>query len=316
MPNTFSIKDYSGVLETGVAIALHRAGINVYTTRGKMIIPDVTDLSEEQEFQKVRPRVGLQFKFQEGRKQYFRLKGIKPEAGFVPDKSGLGVMQVTLATVPDFSQHSAYIGRIRFMFDTIATELEQIFDGNYFIQSIVEEQTDNEIFQEDGAFVSKLQFKVRFSMNLEYKCTDTVSELLGTVTPIISAAEPIAQFGNFEAGNYFVVYRTGAMKYNGGANFQINRSADDHEFKVIHSQGISILDAPGNSQQYFAEVDCVAANVGAETEPFAHTGGQIGVYLQDAPYNDNIGGNENPTFELYRITTVCGFVDQQITLAA
>ncbi len=269
---------------------------------------------DEQELQEDRPRVELQFTDEEGRGQFFILPGTQPEAGFVPDIARVGSMELLLITKADFTEHSKFVGKIRRQFYQMAKALNAILNTKFFLQNVTSLQTTPGIHPEEGAFYSNLKFSYRYSFKPIYRCDDSLGDLLGTVTPLISAATPIAQFGNFEAGNYKVVYRTGAMKYNGGSNFQINRTADDHEFKVIHSQGVGLFTAPGNSQQYFAEVDCVAANAGAESATFAHAGGQIGVYLQDAPYNDNIGGNQNPTFELYRVITTCGFVDQTVEI--
>jgi hypothetical protein len=107
----------------------------------------------------------------------------------------------------------------------------------------------------------------------------------------------VVEFGTYPAGTYRVTYSAGAMRYGPGlTQWKLNASVS-YGFRVVHSGGTEI-EGPGNSYTGYntiAEVE--AANAGAYVE-FTHTGGTIGVRLEDTPIDDNTPGTPSPTFLL------------------
>lgn len=122
-------------------------------------------------------------------------------------------------------------------------------------------------------------------------CTDAV---LGTVTPNIFN-RLVTSFGTFPAGQYRVEYLTGACRYF-GTPYVLNFD-DTFCFRIRHSGGTE-LKGPGTVDGPFGtQAACELANALAFVE-FSHTGGAIGMWLDDYPTIDNSSGNPNPTFQL------------------
>lgn len=117
--------------------------------------------------------------------------------------------------------------------------------------------------------------------------------------------ETIAWFSsgeNFPAGDYKVEYVNGALKYNPSFDWQLNYSAA-HGYYITFNGGTSIINAPGDTNAYGTQAALEAANAG-QFVTFHHSGGKIGMYLFDDPYGDNLGGDPNPTFRLYKICEI------------
>ncbi len=123
------------------------------------------------------------------------------------------------------------------------------------------------------------------------------TETIATIVPSITDATPVS-FGTHVVGHYRVVYVTGAMSYHSTFGWQINRVADNHQFEIVTPNGETT--GPGLSTSYASQALCIAANLanGGQAVEFDHPGGDISMYLHDAPYNDNQPGTPNPTFAL------------------
>jgi hypothetical protein len=113
------------------------------------------------------------------------------------------------------------------------------------------------------------------------------------------------------AGTYVVSYVDGCMKYSAGQGWTVNAYADgsDGWWLIGASTDDKKLVLPGNigfqvgAGGFAMFEDCVAASTAARPETFEHAGGQLGIWLQDSPYTDNLAGEggRNPKWSLVRI---------------
>jgi hypothetical protein len=109
------------------------------------------------------------------------------------------------------------------------------------------------------------------------------------------------------AGHYRVTYVDGCMKYSSSQGWTINAYANGPDtLYVVQAANAPIAPAPGTigffvNQGAFAAFDaCVAANQNDAPLEFDWAGGPIGLWLEDAPYTDNVGGENgrDPTYRL------------------
>lgn len=130
-------------------------------------------------------------------------------------------------------------------------------------------------------------------------CEDIV---FNTVTPYIFSSE-IQWFSgdssDFPEGLYEVRYVEGAMKYNGSFGWSVNYSVTAG-FLVKYNDGANEVSAVVITGDFVNQAAAEAANAGQKVQ-FTHTGGKIGIYLKDSPYNDNVEGDPNPTFTLVKV---------------
>lgn len=128
-----------------------------------------------------------------------------------------------------------------------------------------------------------------------------------SVTPTIES-DAVTYFNSgfhWPAGNYRVEYIEGALKYNPAFNWGLNDSTA-HCFRVVHNNGTASIMGPALDFQRFATQALLEAHNTGQVVEFVHTGGTIGVFLDDFPYEDNIAGDPNPTF---RLSKICGEVE-------
>lgn len=96
---------------------------------------------------------------------------------------------------------------------------------------------------------------------------------------------------NFAAGDYVVSYVTGACDLNAsGMDWAATRA-----FHVTDGAGNDV--GFPSTTSYNSQAEAEAAEAGT-TLTFHHLGGQIGMYLMDNPYSDNVAGSPNPTFSI------------------
>lgn len=111
------------------------------------------------------------------------------------------------------------------------------------------------------------------------------------------------------AGRYRATYVDGCMKYASSQDWTIHAYAGGEPFGwwfVGETSGTKIVPPPGTvgysaANGAFANFeDCVAANLALPPLEFDFAGGQIGVWLQDSPYTDNLAGQDgrNPKWQL------------------
>ena len=108
-------------------------------------------------------------------------------------------------------------------------------------------------------------------------------------------------------GRYRVSFEDGCMKYNAAFTWTVNSVlGGDGWWLVGESTGDRVLLLPGlggllpgmGGFTDFAE--CVKANRALEPKEFEWKGGKLGIYLNDAPYDDNGAGEggRNPKWKL------------------
>lgn len=110
------------------------------------------------------------------------------------------------------------------------------------------------------------------------------------------------------AGTYRLTYVDGCMKYGSGQGWTVNAYANgtDAWWLVGATTADKILVLPGtagyapDAGAFSDFASCVAASLLSAPVTFTHTGGVLGVWLQDSPYSDNTAGQDdrNPTWRL------------------
>jgi hypothetical protein len=132
-----------------------------------------------------------------------------------------------------------------------------------------------------------------------------------------ATADDLALFGTeayfngglpIPAGDYRITYVDGCMKYGSGQGWTVNAYANgsDGWWLVGATTTDKILVLPGTvgyasgSGAFDVFADCVAASHLSAPVTFTHTGGVLGVWLQDSPYSDNTAGEDdrNPSWRL------------------
>jgi len=113
------------------------------------------------------------------------------------------------------------------------------------------------------------------------------------------------------AGTYEMQYIDGCMKYGGGQGWTVNAydggccswwlvGATTTDKKIVPPGTIGY--APG-AGAFAAFEDCVTASKLKPPKVFNHSGGPLGIWLQDVPYSDNLAGvdGRNPKWRLTRL---------------
>lgn len=132
-----------------------------------------------------------------------------------------------------------------------------------------------------------------------------------------------ADGGTLPAGNYEIAYVDGCMKYSSAQDWTVNAYGEDagtqdHWFLVDGPGGQTgttyILTPPGTTgylQQngaYATFTDCVTGNLQLDQpRDFVFDGGQLGLWLGDNPYSDNVAGDNgrNPKWSLTLVGQPC-----------
>jgi len=114
------------------------------------------------------------------------------------------------------------------------------------------------------------------------------------------------------AGTYRLTYVDGCMKYGSGQGWTVNAYANgtDAWWLVGATPSDKILVLPGtagyapDAGAFSDFASCVSASLLSPPVTFTHTGGVLGVWLQDSPYSDNTAGEDdrNPTWRLDGVT--------------
>lgn len=115
------------------------------------------------------------------------------------------------------------------------------------------------------------------------------------------------------AGHYRVTFRDGCMKYNYIFPWTVNsNSGTDGWWLVGESTDDRILVLPGTAgvtpfDGYFDFEACVSANQALDSVEFDFEGGRLGIWLNDAPYDDNQAGEggRNPAWDLTLLVEEC-----------
>jgi hypothetical protein len=110
------------------------------------------------------------------------------------------------------------------------------------------------------------------------------------------------------AGTYRLTYLDGCMKYGSGQGWTVNAYADGRDgwWLVGATTSDKILVLPGtigyapDAGAFSDFASCVAASLLSPPVTFTHTGGVLGIWLQDSPYSDNTAGenDRNPSWRL------------------
>lgn len=117
------------------------------------------------------------------------------------------------------------------------------------------------------------------------------------------------------AGRYRVTYVDGCMKFNVLQPWTVNQNVGvgtDGWYLVGNSKSERVLLLPGTDVilpflGYGDFAACVAGNLQQPPKEFDFAGGKLGVYLNDAPYTDNLSGEagRNPKWELTLLVDKC-----------
>ncbi len=110
------------------------------------------------------------------------------------------------------------------------------------------------------------------------------------------------------AGHYRVTYVDGCMKYSSSQAWTVNAYANGPDTLYLVTSGNTVIaPVPGTvgfypNQGGFTSFDaCVNANLASDAPyEFDFAGGELGLWLADGPYTDNVPGpnGRNPTYRL------------------
>ncbi len=114
------------------------------------------------------------------------------------------------------------------------------------------------------------------------------------------------------AGTYMVSYEDGCFKYGAGQGWTVNaypKGGCCHWWIIGNTTNDKLEQAPGTigfavgSGAFAAFQDCVNASKLSAPVTIQHTGGKLGIWLQDSPYTDNTPGENgnNPKWKLTRV---------------
>jgi hypothetical protein len=114
------------------------------------------------------------------------------------------------------------------------------------------------------------------------------------------------------AGTYRMTYVDGCMKYGGGQGWTVNAYGETGCCKwwlIGESTADRKLVPPGTigyaagSGAFASFADCENESRATAPLEFVHSGGRLGIWLQDSPYTDNLAGEDgrNPRWRLVRL---------------
>lgn len=141
-----------------------------------------------------------------------------------------------------------------------------------------------------------------------------IGESTSLATPetvqLFGAVSYYAEGAVLDAGRYRVTYVDGCMKYSSAQDWAIHAYADGSiawylgsttgDKAVLLPGTVGILEGAGGYADFEA---CVQANLQLEPVEFEFAGGQLGVWVADSNYGDNVPGeaNRNPKWRLERL---------------
>lgn len=130
--------------------------------------------------------------------------------------------------------------------------------------------------------------------------TDKMLDLFGNVIYF-------AKGKTLPKGRYRVAFEDGCMKYNAAFTWTVNSVlGGDGWWLIGENTGDRVLLLPGlggllpGMGGFTGFEECVKANKALEPKEFEWKGGKLGIYLNDAPYDDNGAGEggRNPKWKL------------------
>ena len=123
----------------------------------------------------------------------------------------------------------------------------------------------------------------------------------GNIIPdIFSSTRKCWVPGGLPAGTYRIKYVTGAMEYAPCTIPCWNVNTVGAGYHVEYNNGSADLVFPAVTTARVTEAEVHSDNAGRFID-IMHTGGSICMYLQDAPYGDNVHGTPDPTFNLRKL---------------
>jgi hypothetical protein len=117
------------------------------------------------------------------------------------------------------------------------------------------------------------------------------------------------------AGTYGVTYVDGCMKYASNQGWTVNNydpgccnwwiiGETTADRKIVPPGTVGLVIGAGAFANF---ADCENASRAAAPRTFVHSGGRLGLWLQDSPYTDNFAGQDgrNPKWRLVRLGGEC-----------
>lgn len=133
--------------------------------------------------------------------------------------------------------------------------------------------------------------------------TDESLDLFGQVTYF-------AKGTSLPAGRYRVSYVDGCMKYNAILPWTVNQSSPPSGWWLVGtstSDKVTLLPGVVSNDFFGTFESCVSASKSMPVVEFDFTGGKLGLWLDDAPYQDNAAGvdGRNPKWQLTLLVEEC-----------
>lgn len=138
------------------------------------------------------------------------------------------------------------------------------------------------------------------AINCQKQYTLIVGSDYGVIVPDITSSTISYWNGgsSIPAGTIRIEYVLGAMQYTNNNVWYVNITALNGFF-ILYNNGASAIQFPSTTAGFSSQPACESANDGKFIE-LAHTGGTVGMRLDDSPYGDNQHGSPDPTFRLFR----------------
>lgn len=133
--------------------------------------------------------------------------------------------------------------------------------------------------------------------------TDESLDLFGQITYF-------AKSTSLPAGRYRVSYVDGCMKYNAILPWTVNQSSPPSGWWLVgasNSDKVTLLPGVVSSDFFGTFESCVSASKSMPGVEFDFAGGKLGLWLDDAPYQDNAAGvdGRNPKWQLTLLVEEC-----------
>ena len=146
----------------------------------------------------------------------------------------------------------------------------------------------------------------------EATCTIGAAQSLGTdQNPDLFGQIAYYETGNaLPAGRYRITYVDGCIKCSGSQDWTIHAYSDGSAaWWLGAASGDKLIMPPGTvgyvsfNGAYTLFTDCVAANLLLAPIEFDFAGGQLGLWVADTNYGDNVAGDSgrNPAWKLERL---------------
>lgn len=157
-----TIYDFETAIEEAFRTALAAQSLTAYTVT---TIP-TEDGEAASEFQKKRPRVVVSFAPGAAKGMLLAESGYKARSGELREQAYAGTLTVEVVTAAAIATHRAYRATVRSVMDTICRTVN-VLPAKHCVQRVKAASTSDTYSSDQGAYVSRLQYEVDFSVQTD-----------------------------------------------------------------------------------------------------------------------------------------------------